>query len=358
MVDLAGLATAGNSAISGYNAGMDLQEKRRQLAARAALAKTMSAPGQGQPMAAPQMGPPGAQPMPPGVASQPSGPPGGGLAQPMPPQGGMPQQSPPPGSPQGGGMPPQPQQQQPSGFVNDTKTALQGMYAQVAKANPKLTKDPITMSYAVDQMLQQMKGIEPDTKLYLQAQIAEQRINSAAQIQAMKADSAADVAKIKADAAKEVADMRADAMKAIQDAKDEAAGDRNTQTVAGREKVADIGAGARLGAAALGAKARTDSATIGAGSREKVADIGAKARGDASATEAGAKRDVADTNRKARENATAIANGKPAPYPDLGKGGEGGGGAGKPAGAPGDAKKAPDGHWYSKGKDGKYLRWD
>jgi hypothetical protein len=30
----------------------------------------------------------------------------------------------------------------------------------------------------------------------------------------------------------------------------------------------------------------------------------------------------------------------------------------KPANAPPDAQRAPDGHWYSKGQDGKYIRWD
>jgi hypothetical protein len=210
---------------------------------------------------------------------------------------------------------------QPSGnFIQDTQSTLKSIYQNIARASPGIK--PEQLFEAANMQLEQMKGVEPDTKLYMQSQIAEQKIDMAAKVEAMKADSAADVAKIKAESSQQIAEMRAEVAKQIAELKDAGATTRTGMNVAGRENVAGTQAKARLGAAALGANAHITGANISAGAKDRATTARS---GDVAGTNQSRERQGL-TAAQAKENAAAIAMGKPPPY-KLGEAGSGGGGA-------------------------------
>ena len=193
----------------------------------------------------------------------------------------------------------------PPNFVQSTQDTLKGIYQNIAKANPNI--QPAALFEAAQMQIAQMHGIEPDTKMYMQAQIAEQKIDMEAKMSAMKAQSAAEVAQIKADSAAQVAELRGKLAEALQGMKGQTA-----------EKVAGISAGARLGAARVGADARLGAAGIGASSREKVQ--GMRDETTLAVTDKkGAQGAASDQGKnQARIRAATIAAGKPDPGPGSG----------------------------------------
>jgi hypothetical protein len=190
------------------------------------------------------------------------------------------------------------------GFVQSTQDTLRGIYQNIAKANPNIK--PSALFEAAQLQIGQMKGIEPDTKMYMQAQIAEQKIDMEAKMKAMGAESASEVARIKADSAKEIAELRAKIATLLQDKKD------NTAVA--------VGAGHD--------RARITGAGIGAAARENVADKNNKTKLDLEDRRDKNRLEVTDkvtdrtlsaeqTRRMAKENAMALFKNKTPPYPNL-----------------------------------------
>ena len=179
------------------------------------------------------------------------------------------------------------------GFYADSKATLQSIAQSIAKANPGIEKHPEVLFSAVRQQVDLMKGIEPDTRIMLQAQVAEARMKSQEEIELMKAQNATEVAQIRAQTAAQIAELRAKTA----------------------ELSAQIAAQAKLGAAATSAGAKVQTAQIGAGAREYSADKGLEGR-KAGAT---ATVDAAKARAKGTVDAAKVrANAKTPPPPKVG----------------------------------------
>ena len=216
--------------------------------------------GMPMPQQAPQGMPP-SQPMPPMQTQGP--PPGPGAVQQhqqQPAQAPMPQ--PGPGAVQPMQQPQQPQQmpapQGPpprdpnlsgvaaptgQGFHADSTATLMSMAKALKQANPNAP--PAILMNALQQQIGMMKGVEPETRAYIQAEVQAQRIQMMEQQSLERAQSASDVAQIRADSAAQVAQVRAEAARDVADA-----GARS------RENVAGTNAGARVQSAGISADAR------------------------------------------------------------------------------------------------------
>jgi|GEM_PF-4460795 len=214
--------------------------------------------GMPMPQQAPQGMPPG-QPMPPmQTQGLPLGPGAVQQYQQQPAQAPMPQ--PGPGAVQPMQQPQQPQQPQqmpaprdPSlsgvtaptgqGFHADSAATLMSAIRALKQANPNAP--PAVLMNALQQQIALMKGIEPETRAYIQAEVQAQRIQMMEQQSLERAQSASDVAQIRADSAAQVAQVRAEAARDVA-----AAGARS------RENVAGTNAGARVQSAGISADAR------------------------------------------------------------------------------------------------------
>lgn len=137
-------------------------------------------------------------------------------------------------------------------FFQDSQKTLRAMFANIQKSNPEL--DPDTAFQAVATQIELMKGVDESAKVYMQASVAQARVDAQMEMAAVKATSAAEVAQIRAEAMQYKADIAAAAAKDVAGIKGETARD-----------VADTNAGARVGAASIGADSRRDVAETQAG---------------------------------------------------------------------------------------------
>lgn len=224
---------------------MDLDQRKRDLAARAARFTNIN--GGGQQGGQPQMlnGPAGPMPQPPmpGQPSQPAGP----QPPPGPVPGAPPQAAPQPGGPGPGAAPagspapgaapgpaapgaqPQPGQQsgQPGGQLDlqnidysqtDPQKVIMSVAQDIKKRNPNI--DPLTLADAVEQQIGAMQKITPDARAVLNAEVQIARIQAGASQAEQRAANAVELAQIRADAAENVARIRADIIEATQKAID------------------------------------------------------------------------------------------------------------------------------------------
>lgn len=236
---------------------------------------------------------------------------GGGGA---PPSGGMPA----PGAPQAGGgsapmpaaqpMPqqPQPQPQQPQqpqrdpslsataqptgmGYHQDSQATLSAMAQRLVKFSPNLK--PAELFLAMGQQIAMMKGVEPESKAYLMAEVQMQAIEQRYQAASMKAQTAQDASDVREQ-------MLTEKLAAAQ-----AMNDQNNDT---RRDVAGTNAGARRYGADRGLEGRKYGADRGLEGRRYGADKGYQGKVDA----AGKKPN--DNAAKAGQSAynNAISNGQ------------------------------------------------
>lgn len=174
---------------------------------------------------------------------------GGGQSPPPSPQiasiiqalSGMGATSPMPGGPAAGAPPPQPAAPPPrdpnvsaaaeptgQGFHADSMATLRSMMQSISKANPGLR--PEVAMQALQQQITLMKGIEPDTRSYLQAEVATARIQQQADAAVQRANSATEAAQIRSDAALAVANARATAAEEIARGRNEQSDTNNIRT--------------------------------------------------------------------------------------------------------------------------------
>lgn len=89
----------------------------------------------------------------------------------------------------------------------DPMVRLRSMAMAIKRANPGV--DDLTLASALDQQINTLKGLSPDDRAQLQAEVQIMKIQSGADQAIQKANNAIDVANIRAAAAQEVAQVRA-----------------------------------------------------------------------------------------------------------------------------------------------------
>lgn len=191
-----------------------------------------------------------------------------------------------------------------------TQNTLKSVYQQIAQANPGIK--PAALFEAAQLQIGQMKGLESDTKAYMQMQVKLQEIDAHFKEQAMKDQ----------DAMSRMQTQLAAKDKQIQEITDRLLGlqDKRNQ---GTATVAGINKSGKLGAAAMGANSRLGAAGIGAASREKVQ--GMRDETTLAVTDKkGAQGAASDQGKnQARIRAATIAAGRPDPGPGSGGGADG-----------------------------------
>lgn len=171
--------------------------------------------------------------------------------------------------------------------------------SKIAKANPGIK--PEVLFAATGEQIGMMKGLDNESRIYMQAATAQARVQAGMQESLQKAQTALEAATTKAEAAQKIADIAAAAKEAV--------AHENAQS---REKVAGTTAKARVQSAGIAGNSRTAAAGIGADARVKAAGMGADSRRDVAATNAGA-RGASDQAGYDKATDTARINmGKPA----------------------------------------------
>jgi len=357
-MDLSGLGALAQGMQAGQSHSMDLRTRamtlqqqqlqldaqKRQIAADAALGNSLGggapggqggppgmhpvAPQGGQrPMAGPDMGftapqhvgVPGAMPMGGGGQGGPPQPPMGGGGGMQPPMGG-PGMQPQGGGAQGGmsGV------AQPTGDpMHDSMATLKSIASDIKARNPGI--DGPTLLAATERQIGLMKGLEPETRDLMKAQVELVKAQTAAQAKIQSAQ-------IGSEARTDSAHINADSRR---DVEHERAGSN--------ERIANTQAGSRMTVAEVMAHSRTQSA-----------QITADARRDVSANSVDADLYKSDQSYRRAVDAAAVANSKPvgtggrAPARPTPRAGGGGGQAVRPVQVKSEAdyNKVPKGAQY------------
>jgi hypothetical protein len=239
----------------------------------------------GYPVGSGPMGP-GPQAYPPGGGGQPPAPP---MQRPQPPQPGGPGPAFPGGGPQGpmtgsataapfpatagaaaGGGPPAATGPGGGGLqMPDPMARLRQMAQSLARSNPQLAATPegrITLMGVLQQQVEMVRGLAPDDRAEMQAEVKVMQIQQQAETAIRNANGREQVAQIKADTASAIADAR---LSAYRDAYQTASADRRRgQDFAHEDREgAEEGRDARAGAAEQGRNQRAGAAEAGRNAR-------------------------------------------------------------------------------------------